>query len=48
MNNNIQQTHHKVYLLHNISEHTVDVGQIYLARTSFINPTNTPQGSFIA
>ena len=38
MNNNIHRTLRKVYLLHKMynSKHSVDVGEIYLARTSFI------------
>ena len=44
----IQQTHHKVYSVHNISKHTVGVGAD-LSRPYIIhNPTNTPQSLFIA
>ncbi|WP_455060387.1 hypothetical protein [Prevotella pallens] len=44
----IQQTHHKVYSLHNISKHTVGVGADLSRPTIIHNPANTPQGLFIA
>ena len=44
----IQQTHHKVYSLRNISEHSAGVGADSSRPTIIHNPTNTPQSLFIA
>ena len=50
MNNNIHRTLRKVYLLHKMynSKHSVDVGANSSRPTIIHNPTNTPQGLFIA
>ena len=44
----IQQTHHKVYSVYNISEHTAGVGTDSSRPYIIHNPTNTPQGLFSA